>query len=70
MKNKEESGTVPALPVSGHIVTTEAVRLRWAGHVQGMGSNKIHRRIVNSNLERSASLRRPKRRWMDGMVTL
>jgi len=58
MKNKEESGTVQALPVTGHIVTTEAARLRWAGHSQGTGINKIHRRIVDSKLEGSARLRR------------
>jgi len=37
-------------------------------HLYGLDNNKIPRRIMETKLEGSRRMRRPKRRWLDGVV--
>jgi hypothetical protein len=48
----------------------KAAKLRWGGHLQRMGNNKISRRIVDSKLEWCKRMGRPKLRWIDGVVKI
>jgi hypothetical protein len=58
IENKVQSRTVPASPY--FIRTITAARFQKEGHLQGMGKNEIPRRIINSKLEESRTVGRPK----------
>jgi len=40
-------------------------RLRWFGHVQSMGGNRISKRVLYMNLEIMRLRGRPRKRWQD-----
>jgi hypothetical protein len=42
-------------------------RMRWTGHVARMGDERIMYRILVGNPEVKRPLRRPRRRWEDGI---
>lgn len=51
------------------IRTIKGARFQWKRHVPRMGNNEIPRRIINSKLEESRTVGKPKLRgWMDGVV--
>jgi hypothetical protein len=44
-------------------------RMRWAGHVAGMGEGRNVYRVLVGNPEGKRPLVRPRRRWEDGVKT-
>jgi hypothetical protein len=42
-------------------------RMRWAGHVARMGEGRNVYRVLVGKLEGKSPLRRPRRRWVDGI---
>jgi hypothetical protein len=42
-------------------------KMRWAGHVTGMGEKRNASRILVGKPEGNRRLGRPRRRWMDNM---
>ena len=40
-------------------------RLRWLGHVERMGEERVVKRLYQNTLEGSRSIGRPTLRWMD-----
>jgi hypothetical protein len=45
------------------------IRMRWAGHVARMGEKRNAYRILVGKLEGKIPLGRPRRRWVDNIVT-
>jgi hypothetical protein len=43
-------------------------RMRWAGHVAGIGERRNAYRILVGKPERKRPLRRPRRRWVDNIM--
>ena len=50
------------------IATIKVTRLRCTENVRRMGSNEIHRRIMNFRLDGRKTVQRPKLRQMDDVV--
>lgn len=51
-----------------NIVTTVKVnRLRWAGHVARMNTNRAPKILLNNNPDGRRGVGRPKKRWIDGV---
>jgi len=44
-------------------------RMRWAGHVARMGEKRGVYRVFLGNPEGKRPLRRPRRRWVDNIMT-
>ena len=42
-------------------------RLRWWGHVQRMGPERLPKRVLNSVIEGKRGRGRPRRRWVDSV---
>jgi hypothetical protein len=49
------------------IITIKARRMRWAGHVAGMGEKRNAYRLLVGMPEGRGPLGRPKRRWLDNI---
>jgi len=47
--------------------TVRLNRLRWFGHVQRMGGNRISKRVLYMNLGTTGLRGRPRNRWQDGV---
>ena len=47
------------------IETVKLNRLRWFGHVQRMGENRIPKRVLYMNLGTTGLRGRPRNRWQD-----
>ena len=50
---------------------TETIRLnglRWFGNVQRIGENRIPKKVLYMNLERTRLRGRPRNRWQDGRL--
>ena len=45
--------------------TVRLNRLRWSGHVQRMEENRILKKVLYMNLERTRLTGRPRNRWRD-----
>jgi hypothetical protein len=45
----------------------ESRRMRWTGHVAGMGEKRNAYRILVGKLEGKRPLGRPRRRWVDNI---
>jgi hypothetical protein len=43
-------------------------RMRWAGHVAGMGAKRNAYRILVGRAEGKRPLGRPRRRWVDNII--
>jgi hypothetical protein len=43
------------------------MRMRWAGHVAGMGENRNSYRLLMGKPEGKRPLGRPRRRWVDNI---
>jgi hypothetical protein len=47
----------------------ESRRMRWAGHIEGMGEKRSAYRIFVGKPEGKRPLGRPRRRWVDNIKT-
>jgi hypothetical protein len=50
------------------IIIIKSRRMRWAGHVAGMGEKRNAYRILVGKPEGKRPLGRPKRRWEDNLI--
>ena len=44
--------------------------LKWFGHVERMGEERLDKRVDRANVEGNKGRRRPQRRWRDDMKEL
>jgi hypothetical protein len=63
LKSYEELHDLYSSPSIIRIIRSR--RMRWAGHVAGMGEKRNMHRLLVRNPDRKSPLRRPRRRWMD-----
>jgi len=66
MQEKGELGTINWSP--DIVRMSRVARLRWIGHLQRMGNNKIPRRYVDYKLEDSRRIWRTKLQYVDSVV--
>ena len=65
--HNEELNDLYSLPNIVRVVKSR--QMRWAGHVAGMGEDRVAHRVLVGKPEGNMALGRPRRRWEDNIKT-
>jgi hypothetical protein len=64
MENKKQSGTTKCMSPD-IVIEIKIIRLEWLGYIIKMEDTSIPKMIVNTKLEGTHGVGRPKLRWLD-----